>query len=131
MTAGSPTAAQTGAAGKLTDPDQSVFVPYETAFNRFGLGKDPTVFASDQFVEVNRAVLQVENPDMLNPVSQVASNMLDRLHRSEDYSVTIPWSLLNEQKKSEKIFRWVMGSLAAISLLVGGIGAAVAATNCA
>lgn len=113
---------ETGAAGKLTDPDQSVFVPYETAFNRFGLGKDPTVFASEQFVEVNRAVLQVENPDMLKPVSQVASNMLDRLHRSEDYSVTIPWSLLNEQKKSEKIFRWVMGSLAAISLLVGGIG---------
>jgi len=113
---------ETGAAGKMTDPDKSVFIPYETAFNRFGLGKDPSVFASDRFVEVNRAVLQVENPDMLRPVSQVASNMLDRLHRSDDYSVTIPWSLLNEQKQSEKIFRWVMGSLAAISLLVGGIG---------
>jgi len=113
---------ETGAAGKLTDPDKSVFIPYETAYSRFGLGKDPTVFGSDQFVEINRAVLQVDNPDMLKPVSQVATNMLDRLHRSDDYSVTIPWSLLSEQKQSEKIFRWVMGSLAAISLLVGGIG---------
>ena len=113
---------ETGAAGKLTDPDTSVFIPYETAFNRFGLGKDPSVFSSNQFIEINRAVLQVERPEMLKPVSQVAANMLDRLHRSDDFSVTIPWSLLNEQRQSERIFRWVMGSLAAISLLVGGIG---------
>lgn len=114
---------ETGAAGKLTDPDKSVFVPYETAFSRRGLGKDPSIYSDNsQFVEINRAVLQVENPEMLKPVSQVASNMLDRLHKSDDYSVTIPYSLLNEQKQSEKIFRWVMGSLAAISLLVGGIG---------
>ncbi len=114
---------ETGTAGKLTDPDQSVFIPFQTAFVRRGLGKDPSIYQSNaNHVEVNRAILQVYDPDMLKPVSQVASNMLDRLHDADDYSVTIPYSLLNEQKESEKIFRWVMGSLAAISLLVGGIG---------
>ncbi len=113
---------ETGAAGKLTDPDKSIYLPYETAFSRFGLGNDPSVFSSEQYIEVNRAILQVDNSAMLKPVSQVATNMLDRLHKTEDFSVTIPHSLLNEQKQSEQIFRWVMGSLAAISLLVGGIG---------
>ena len=113
---------ETGAAGKMTDPDKSVYIPYETAFARFGLGDNPTVFSMEQPVEVNRAVLQINDTTMLKPVSQVATNMLDRLHKSDDFSVTVPHSLLNEQKKSEKIFRWVMGSLAAISLLVGGIG---------
>ncbi len=113
---------ETGAAGKTTDPDKSVFMPYETAFTRFGLGDDPTVFTSSQNVEVNRAVLKIANTEMLEPVSQIAENMLARLHRADDFSVTVPYSLLNEQKQSEKIFRWVMGSLAAISLLVGGIG---------
>ena len=113
---------ETGAAGKMTDPDKSIYIPYETAFARFGLGNDPTAFSSEEFVEVNRAVLQVSDTAMLTPVSQVASNMLGRLHRADDFSVTVPHSLLNEQKQSEKIFRWVMGSLAAISLLVGGIG---------
>ena len=113
---------ETGTAGKTSDPDKSVFIPYETAFIRFGLGAGPSIFSSDENVEVNRAVLRVKDTEMLKPVSQIATNMLDRLHRSDDFSVTVPHSLLNEQKKSEKIFQWVMGSLAAISLLVGGIG---------
>ncbi len=113
---------ETGTAGKMSDPDKSIFLPYETAFTRFGLGDDPTMFSMDQTVEINRAVLRIDDIEMLKPVSQVASNMLGRLHKADDFSVTVPHSLLNEQRKSEKIFRWVMGSLAAISLLVGGIG---------
>lgn len=113
---------ETGTAGKTSDPDKSVFIPYETAFIRFGLGAGPSIFSSEETVEINRAVLRVKDTEMLKPVSQIATNMLDRLHRSDDFSVTVPHSLLNEQKKSEKIFQWVMGSLAAISLLVGGIG---------
>lgn len=113
---------ETGAAGKLDDPDKSVYIPYATAFSRFGLGNDPSAFELEQPVEVNRAILRVDDTSMLEPVSQIASNMLDRLHRHDDFSVTIPSSLLKEQKQSEQIFRWVMGSLAAISLLVGGIG---------
>ena len=71
---------------------------------------------------MDRAVVQVAGPETLKPVSQMAKNMLLRVHKKEDVSVTIPHTLLNERKQSERIFRWVMGSLAAISLLVGGIG---------
>lgn len=113
---------ETGTAGKMSDPDNSVYLPYETAFTRFGLGNDPTAFSMDETVEINRAVLRVDDTEMLTAVSDIATNMLDRLHQSDDFSVTVPFALLKEQKQSENIFHWVMGSLAAISLLVGGIG---------
>ena len=114
---------KTGTSGNVLDPDKSVYMPYETAFSRFGLGDNAnTMSLISANIEVDRAVLRVDDTEMLKPVSQVATNMLDRLHKSDDFSVTVPHALLNEQKKSERIFRWVMGSLAAISLLVGGIG---------
>lgn len=62
---------ETGTAGKMTDPDQSVYLPYETMFRRFGLGNDPTALSNEQVVEINRAVLQLENTSMLAPVSQM------------------------------------------------------------
>ena len=113
-----------GSGGKFSDPDNTAFIPFDTTFSRFGGFQHRRSGSVQEItsVEVDRAVLQVKGPEMLKPVSQVATNMLKRLHKKDDVSVTIPHTLLNERKQSEKIFRWVMGSLAAISLLVGGIG---------
>ena len=115
---------QLGTGGKFADPDNTAFIPFETSFSRFGsfqYRRSGSVQEATR-VEVDRAVLQVESSETLKPVSQLATNMLTRMHKKEDVTVTIPHSLLNEKKQSEQIFRWVMGSLAAISLLVGGIG---------
>ncbi len=115
---------QLGAGGKFSDPDNSAFIPFETSFARFGSFQYRISGSAQEAtrIEVDRAVLQVASPSTLKPVSQLATNLLTRLHKKEDVSVTIPHTLLNEKKQSEQIFRWVMGSLAAISLLVGGIG---------
>ena len=115
---------QIGAGGKFADPDNTAFIPFETTFARFGGFQYRRSGSAQEItrVEVDRAVVQVAGPETLKPVSQMAKNMLLRVHKKEDVSVTIPHTLLNERKQSERIFRWVMGSLAAISLLVGGIG---------
>jgi putative ABC transport system permease protein len=73
-------------------------------------------------LEVNRAVLEVPDAELLQPVAQAARHLLDQRHKQKDVSVTIPYALLQEHRQAEHIFLWVMGSLAAISLLVGGIG---------
>lgn len=115
---------QLGSGGKLSDPDNSAFIPLDTSFARFGkfqYRRSGSVQEATR-MEVDRAILQVAGPQSLQPVAQAATNMLSRLHRQDDVSVTIPHSLLAEQQRAEQIFRWVMGSLAAISLLVGGIG---------
>ena len=115
---------QTGTGGKFSDPDNSAFIPFGTTFARFGGFQYRRTGNVQEItnVEVDRAIVQVSHAGALMPVSNLATNMLNRLHRQADVQVTIPHSLLRERKQSERIFRWVMGSLAAISLLVGGIG---------
>jgi putative ABC transport system permease protein len=49
--------------------------------------------------------------------------MLDKLHNGEaDYSLVIPEQLLRQSRQTQHIFNIVMGCIAGISLLVGGIG---------
>jgi putative ABC transport system permease protein len=43
-------------------------------------------------------------------------------HETQDFTVTIPAALLAQQQRTQQIFTYVMVAIAAISLLVGGIG---------
>ncbi|NIM06231.1 MAG: ABC transporter permease, partial [Armatimonadetes bacterium] len=45
-----------------------------------------------------------------------------RHHGVEDYQVVVPEALLRQSQKTQRIFNIVMGAIAGISLLVGGIG---------
>ncbi|HET7704442.1 MAG TPA: FtsX-like permease family protein, partial [Thermoanaerobaculia bacterium] len=55
--------------------------------------------------------------------AEVIKPLIDRLHGSaDDYEVVVPEALLEQQRQTQRIFNIVMGSIAGISLLVGGIG---------
>jgi putative ABC transport system permease protein len=56
-------------------------------------------------------------------VAKVVTAVLDSTHRgTPDFTVTIPAALLAQQRRTQTIFTYVMVAIAAISLLVGGIG---------
>ena len=114
----------TGSGGFFADPDNSAFIPFHSSFARFGQLQIRRGEGSSEVtqLEVNRAVLQIGRPNLLAPLSRATRSVLKNRHRQEDIAVTIPHTLIKEQKQSERIFRWVMGSLTAIALLVGGIG---------
>jgi putative ABC transport system permease protein len=61
----------------------------------------------------------------LDDIDQQAA-MLKRLlameHPQPDYKIDVPYELLNQSEQTKKVFSWVLGSIAGISLLVGGIG---------
>jgi putative ABC transport system permease protein len=48
--------------------------------------------------------------------------LLARFHDQNDYEVIVPLQLLRQAEQTKRIFNIVLGSIAAISLLVGGIG---------
>ena len=51
------------------------------------------------------------------------SSLLDQLHAGEqDYELVVPEALLEESRRTQRLFNLVMGCIAGISLLVGGIG---------
>jgi putative ABC transport system permease protein len=115
---------QTAGSGLLADPDNAAYIPFSTSFTRFGKmqvrQRAGTSEATE--LEVNRAVLRVASPELLAPVADAARHLLTDRHKQKDVSVTIPFALLQEHRRAERVFLWVMSSLAAISLLVGGIG---------
>ncbi|MCH8807372.1 MAG: ABC transporter permease [Planctomycetes bacterium] len=114
----------TGTAGILSNPDNTAWMPMNTSFSRFGKLQVRRRGGSSEAteVEINRAVVRVREGLPLEPVAAIARNLAKRRHKQDDVAVTIPYALLKERRQAERIFRWVMGSLAAISLLVGGVG---------
>jgi len=73
--------------------------------------------------QLDRLVLKVENSEQMTGIAQVISKMLKRKHsQTVDFEIQIPELLLKQQQRTKNIFNYVLGGIAGISLLVGGIG---------
>lgn len=73
--------------------------------------------------QLDRLVIQVEETKRLRPVAEILSRLLQRRHfEVVDYEIEIPELLLKQQQRTNDIFNFVLGAIAGISLLVGGIG---------
>lgn len=73
--------------------------------------------------QLDRLVIQVEETAKLQPVAEIMSRLLTRKHyEMVDFEIEIPELLLKQQQRTNDIFNYVLGAIAGISLLVGGIG---------
>ncbi len=73
--------------------------------------------------QLDRIVVQVETSGFLSPTSELIKRMLLRRHNNvEDFEVIVPELLLKQEQRAKDIFNIVLGAIAGISLLVGGIG---------
>ena len=64
----------------------------------------------------------IKKPSDIKKTAKAIKGLLASTHTEEDYAITIPLDLLNRAKATQRIFNFVLGGIAAISLLVGGIG---------
>ncbi len=73
--------------------------------------------------QLDRLVIQVSQTNQLTPTAEIISRLLERKHYDViDYEIEIPELLLKQQQRTNDIFNYVLGAIAGISLLVGGIG---------
>lgn len=73
--------------------------------------------------QLDRLVIQVNETSQLTPTAEILSRLLKRRHYDVvDYEIEIPEMLLKQQQRTNDIFNYVLGAIAGISLLVGGIG---------
>jgi putative ABC transport system permease protein len=73
--------------------------------------------------QLDRLVIQVDQTELLQSSAEVMSRLLQRRHYDVvDYEIEIPELLLKQQQRTNDIFNYVLGAIAGISLLVGGIG---------
>lgn len=78
---------------------------------------------SPNYHQIDRMVVQVSQTERLNPTADIISRLLERRHFNVvDYEIEIPELLLKQQQRTNDIFNYVLGAIAGISLLVGGIG---------
>ena len=71
---------------------------------------------------MNQIIVAIDHLDHVERCATAIKAMLKRFHRDEDYEVRVPLTLLNQAKATKRTFNIVLGSIAGISLLVGGIG---------
>ncbi len=99
----------------LRDENLDVYIPLQTALKRDPPGNSES--------ELSQIIVKIPNPEQLTTYANVIKRMLDRRHHGiKDFEVIMPEELLRQHQETQRIFNIVMGTIASISLLVGGIG---------
>ncbi len=115
-----------GIGGSLSSQDfnYDVYVPIQTLWERIG---DQVVqrqggSRTGEIIELSQLTLHVADLKDVEATAEVVRLTLDRYHPKEDYGVVVPLELLRQAETTRLMFMLFMGLIAAISLVVGGIG---------
>ncbi len=98
------------------DLNTDIYVPLSTFLNRF---------TREQLLcsEIQQITVQLDGAGRLVEAAGLISSILRRHHyNNEDYNIVIPYELLKQEEKERRIYNFLLGAIAAISLIVGGIG---------
>ncbi|MDO3379913.1 ABC transporter permease [Geoalkalibacter halelectricus] len=106
------------------DRQNDIYLPLSTARERYG---DMTVRRSAgsfmrERVELHQVIVQIDSIDNVEKTAHAIEEMLERFHAKKDYRIDVPLALLRQAEATKRTFNIVLGSIAGISLLVGGIG---------
>ncbi len=117
---------ESGQAGNIQIPDEEidVYVPMTVARKYFGdvFSKETAGTRTMELVELHQIIVQADNGEHVEAIAAGIEEMLGRFHKKEDYVVSVPLALLKQAEATKRTFNIVLGSIAGISLLVGGIG---------
>ena len=123
----------------LRDLNQDVYIPITVAMEDFQLymekaipmnpeammGLVSAMFERPPLVRrpISEIAVQVRDSDLTVPAAQVVKQIVEQRHGGvADFEIIIPIELLRQRQQTQRIFNVVMGAIASISLLVGGIG---------
>jgi putative ABC transport system permease protein len=94
---------------------REIYLPVTTAERKF----EHSPLASP----LDEIVIRLKDGASGTETASLVRDLLDRLHGGvEDYEVIVPEALLAQSRRTQRLFNVVMGAIAGISLLVGGIG---------
>ncbi len=113
-------------AGKMEgEPlDNNVYIPLSTSRTRFGeilIKMSAGSFQAEE-VQLHQITVQMRDLAAVETADPQIKTLLSRFHEKIDYETIVPLQLLRQAEQTKRIFNIVLGSIAAISLLVGGIG---------
>ena len=103
---------------------RSVFIPITTARARFGEIALKITSGSREMerVQLHEATIKVKDEGQVIETAKAIRTMMTHFHEKQDFEMTVPLELLKQAERTKQFFNAVLGSIAGISLLVGGIG---------
>ena len=117
---------ESGEAGNIQVPDQQVdaYIPIDLAKSYFGdvMYRRTAGSRELELVELHQIIVQVDSIDNVESTAAGIEQMIRRFHSKKDYIISVPLALLRQAEATKRTFNIVLGSIACISLLVGGIG---------
>jgi putative ABC transport system permease protein len=115
-----------GNSGGIQTPDQATdaYIPIPVARERYGdmFTQVSAGSRTRERVELHQIIAEVDSLDNVEATAAGIEAMLERFHKKKDYRMSVPLALLRQAEATQRTFSIVLGSIAAISLLVGGIG---------
>ncbi len=113
-----------GGSMSAQDYSNDIYIPIRTLQQRIG---DMVVTRRSgsfdgEIVELNQITLRVGHVSDVRRTATLVEQALESHNRMEDIQVVVPLELLEQAKTMQAMFMVFMGMIAAISLLVGGIG---------
>lgn len=119
----------------ISSTDNKIFIPVKTMLLRFRnrslvradeierQGSQSSAGGGENLNQLDKIIVQVKETEHLTSTSQILTRLILRRHNNlYDFEVTIPELLLKQQQRTKNIFNIVLGVIAGISLIVGGIG---------
>ena len=104
--------------------DNNLYIPLSTAKSRFGetvIRRSAGSFEAER-VQLHQVTVELESTETVESATLQIEAILRRFHDKKDYEMIVPLQLLRQAAQTKRMFNIVLGSIAAISLLVGGIG---------
>ncbi len=101
-----------------------VYIPITTLWNRIGdfiITRRPGSFEGEQ-VELSQITLRVDKIENVLETAKLVKRTIDMFHPKDKPGITVPKELLEHAENIRLMFMIVMGLIAAVTLLVGGIG---------
>ncbi len=115
----------------ISSTDNKIFIPVKSMLMRYinrtlvrkdALRNDASNDKATKH-QIDKIIVQVDESGQLIETSDIISRMILRRHNFiPDFEISIPELLLKQQQRTKNIFNVVLGAIAGISLIVGGIG---------
>ncbi|PCJ65779.1 MAG: ABC transporter ATP-binding protein [Candidatus Hydrogenedentota bacterium] len=111
-------------AGSNNSSPNRLYIPITAAKYRFGekLIRQSSSGIESETIELHEATIQVAHQESVIEIGEIVRQILERRHKKKDFEVEVPLALLRQAEASARMFNIVLGAIAGISLLVGGIG---------
>lgn len=120
---------QGGGAIATPDRDTDAYIALNVARERHGdlIDRGSRTLTPDgriprDLVELHQIIVEINSTDEVEETASAIKTMLERFHKKADYRIDVPLALLRQAEATKRTFNIVLGSIAGIGLLVGGIG---------